>query len=1284
MNTGAGIAIVLAVILVLVLVLCAWLWWRHRRAPQAAAPRDTVLQLQPGVFARALRTLHPRDADHRYDKPCVLVCGGPASGKTELLRAAGLEPVPAAEGVDSGWWRSPEGVAFELPSNAWELDGGAWTGFLRLVERHRSERALDAVVWTIPYAHAAEDAVDGERMYRKLGELQDRLGLSLPVYVVVTGCEGAAGFPAWAALLPAGAQAQTLGWSNPHPPGTPWRRELGETALGTLVQRLRRLVSALAARHDPGEHGAAIFLMPERIGSALAGLPAALHAAMRPNAVLTPFSLRGIYLSGRALAPAQAIAAPADPFAAPPPAPPAGTPLFCRALFAERVFGEFGLAQPVARRVAADRRARRIVLAASALVAAAWTIALVPTWLSLERQLETMRAPLLGMHKAILDARRDIRIDERATIELLSGIDRVPDWDTRRAALPLSWFACCGGLERDIQSAFRGYYERVLFESLDEAFEERSAQLTAHAPAATAGTALFGAPERMAEFAAMREFVDATLEYEYQHARFQTLAGVQGGSWQDATTLFSYLFGLRLHPGTTRSVALFDRAVRDSSLSRTSERRHDNARFRNHLRVLHRAWLERLFGATELAALQRELVRGVRALAANPRAEGAELAALQADIGKLRTLLARTDVAWMADGRLAQGEAYRGLDARIRKSHLLGPALAGQLADETAARQGAFRSSVDADSSGATPVLAYAEGKQLLVNEDLAGLEEALGRLLQHPFAQGALDAQAALPDSAVPWTWTDARLQAARAAAADLQAYEAAELAKAPPAYQEALRRLARSQAANLVERELSAAVLPAQCDARWRCANFDDARTHLVPLLAELRKLELGAAAERWRGLLDRQAAALVRSTAAAADAAKLYLPEPGAAAGWDGSRGAALAAYGLEGAAELPDYLESQLNVLAELAGASKGARAWLAQDGGGAPFDARPLLAEWAGIDAELARRAAKTPGGPLQKLETWLGTDVAELDSVNCAARMVRGTGGADYFGRRLARAAATFRPRCLALQSSVARAGFGAIAGHFDTHLAGRYPFAANVDAAPADPDQVRQLLVLLERHLPGTRGPLARQKDPRSSAAVAFLDRLDATRPLLGAMLAEDPAGGVSALDLWPQFRLNRAREKGADQIIEWSVDAGDTLAPPAAGGMPGVAWRVGQPITLRLRWAKNSEVTPVADTARPAMRVEGRSASWHYDDPWALLRVLRAHAAPLSELGEREARQPTVLRFAVPTRDAGGKPSDAVAYARLAVARHGKAEALPVPAFPSSAAPPLPATFSEQGSAP
>ncbi|QNA89245.1 hypothetical protein G4G28_13610 [Massilia sp. Dwa41.01b] len=153
---------------------------------------------------------------------------------------------------------------------------------------------------------------------------------------------------------------------------------------------------------------------------------------------------------------------------------------------------------------------------------------------------------------------------------------------------------------------------------------------------------------------------------------------------------------------------------------------------------------------------------------------------------------------------------------------------------------------------------------------------------------------------------------------------------------------------------------MLPAQCDARWRCANFDDARSHLVPLLADLRKLELGMLAERWRGLLDRQAASLVRSVAAAADAGKLYLPDAGAAAGWDGSRGGALAAYGLEGPAELPDYLESQLNVLTELAAASKGARAWLAQEGAGTPVDARPLLAEWSGIDAELARRSAK-PG-----------------------------------------------------------------------------------------------------------------------------------------------------------------------------------------------------------------------------------------------------------------------------------------------------------------------------------
>ncbi|QNA87229.1 hypothetical protein G4G28_13600 [Massilia sp. Dwa41.01b] len=181
--------------------------------------------------------------------------------------------------------------------------------------------------------------------------------------------------------------------------------------------------------------------------------------------------------------------------------------------------------------------------------------------------------------------------------------------------------------------------------------------MTADAPAPAAASALFASPERMAEFVAMREFVAATLEFEYQHARFETLAGVRGGTWQDATALFSYLFGLKLNPGTSRSVTLFDRAVRDSTTGTNGrERQHDATRFRKHLKVLHRAWLEHLFGANELATLQRELVRGVRALAANPNSESGELAGLQADIGKLRTLLARTDVAWMADGRLARAK----------------------------------------------------------------------------------------------------------------------------------------------------------------------------------------------------------------------------------------------------------------------------------------------------------------------------------------------------------------------------------------------------------------------------------------------------------------------------------------------------------------------------------------------------------------------------------------------------------------------------------------------------
>jgi len=1305
MNLPASTLIVLAVLfllLLVLLVLAIWLW-RRRRPPEPAAPlRDAVLDAK--MFDAAMRKLYTRDGRSRYERPCVLVCGPGGSGKSALLRGAGLAPLAAVPGKDSGWWRSTEGDAVELPASAWdaEADSGPWLAFLRLLNRHRPLRALDAVVWVIPFATLDSGAAEaeGERMYRKLAEIQDYLGLTLPVYVVIGGCDAVPGFAAWAGALPRQAQVQPLGWSNPTSLDQAWRLGLGEQGVARLANRLRVLVSSLTEWRDPKADAADIFLMPERIAAALAQLPQALHAAMRESAIMVPFELRGFYLSGRPAPQPQAragdagdvggdaaAAAEPDPFAPLPDLAAAQAqlstqlPVFCRELFAQRIFGEFGLGRVTARRTDAERRQRRWVLGVSGALAALWLVAIVPTYFSTRDQFEAMRGPLTGMRDATTAAlAREPgaggRIDAASTQAMVNQLDRVPHWTPWKLALPLSWASCCGGIDRQLDLALQAYHENVLFEGIDHAMHARADKLAQQGGAGRRPGGPQDGPGRSTAFAAMRSFVDDTVEFEHQLRKYRALSGLHSGSWRETRELLAYLFDLQLAPGSESTSARFDATLRAS----TFQPRGDlHARYgpplRRRLEDLHEAWLDDLFGKNQMNVLRTRVIRETGELAAARLDEPARLAQLQQDIGQLRILLAQTDTAWLADGTLAAEDVYRKLETRIASSTLLGADLAAHLQAAVDARQAQFRNGVVEHSSGTTPVLAYTKGKELLVSPGLGGLETALGQLLRHPFAQGAAQASPPIPAGAGPLAWDPQALGDARALLADLQAYEETELAKAPPAYAPTLTRLARLQADGAINRTLAGAASPAACDPAWRCANFEAARQAIGEMLPALHKLGMHEAAGRAQEVMDEQALGLLRALREALENGPLYLPAASALAEWNGP--GAASAYNARSQADMQDYLQTQLELVNELSAASKGPRAWLAQPGTPSAREAAAWLADWNRIDADLARYAAKSPDGSLRRLEQFLTAGLEELDSLNCGARLAAlGSARGDFFQRRLARIAASYRPRCLFLAGQTGRTAYVAIAGHYNAQLVDRYPFSTVPGALDAEPDQVRRLLGLLDTHLAAARAApagLASRGDPKGQAAADFLDRLAALRPLLAALLAEDPAGGPAALDLWPQFRINRARERGADQVIEWKLAAGDAL-PPGPDGAGGSAWRLGDPVTLSLRWARNSPLAPAPDPARPGVDVADRVASWDYRGPWALLRLLNEHAAPLADLGERDAAVPVVLRLVVPTRDAVGTPgADAVGYLRVGVMAHGKRERLALAPFPTRPAPSL-----------
>ena len=84
---------------------------------------------------------------------------------------------------------------------------------------------------------------------------------------------------------------------------------------------------------------------------------------------------------------------------------------------------------------------------------------------------------------------------------------------------------------------------------------------------------------------------------------------------------------------------------------------------------------------------------------------------------------------------------------------------------------------------------------------------------------------------------------------------------------------------------------------------------------------------------------------------------------------------------------------------------------------------------------------------------------------------------------------------------------------------------------------------------------------------------------------------------------------ERGADQVIAWSLYAGNQQINYPGEAQPNLRWMVGQPVRLTLRWAKNGSQRPVNDPSQPNLAVRDFEAGWEYGGPWSLLRLIRSH---------------------------------------------------------------------------
>ncbi len=273
-------------------------------------------------FRDAMRTLRTsslyrgRSERWKRDLPWYLLLGPHASGKTSLLDYSGLEfplnkhaeqrMTRSIQGTDyADWYFAEHAVIVDtagryLTQPDSDLDALGWRTLLKLLQRRRG-RHLNGVLVTLPSdlllsGNEMELEALARQTRQRLLEINQQLGVDVPVYLVLSKSDQVLGFDEFFDHLSQDERHQVMGASfNKEQDGTD--SSVVRTEFDALLQRLNsQIIPRLHLERDNQRRGR-ILDFPHQLGSLAEHLGLFIELAFAGNRYQRATQLRGFYLT---------------------------------------------------------------------------------------------------------------------------------------------------------------------------------------------------------------------------------------------------------------------------------------------------------------------------------------------------------------------------------------------------------------------------------------------------------------------------------------------------------------------------------------------------------------------------------------------------------------------------------------------------------------------------------------------------------------------------------------------------------------------------------------------------------------------------------------------------------------------------------------------------------------------------------------------------------------------------------------------------------------------------
>ncbi|MGZ9667704.1 type VI secretion system protein [Pseudomonas sp. GNP014] len=1252
MSTLTIVAWVVGLLLLLVIIAVA-VWWL--RTQSGAAIRS---------FYAAVRHMEQEQGSRdRYEMPWLLMLGDETQG-TQLVTEWHLQPTdkPAWFGR---WWSDPEGAvlvvpqALFLPDDGMHLQRGGWWRLLGLILRLRSKRPLDGVIWTVPVSHLSnlEQAASlGLAARRRFIDLLQRFGLSVPVYVIVTGLEELPGFQELIDALPDEARERTLGWSSPYARDAVWQGQWSDQALDRIHRAVAEAVIEIGTLS--GHLSADLYALPERLETLRRGLQSVLEPVFQGNAQGEAPCFRGVYFSA-----SQASEDARDGFSA----DDSGLQqsVFVRQLWRQRLVGERGLAQGVPRLLRLRQRWQRLTAGVALVVGVIWAVAMLWVWHQSVKDAHELARLMQGAQKsyvAVTDDAHRLEPTRRNVQSFWRVLERAPHWHYVSLAFPTSWFS---SLDTQLEQEVFKSTQRHMLVPLHEWLVDELDRIKAIRATDRRSSLESEDPAQWQNYQKASDLVDRALRLELQNQLFGEVQNNQRAPLDDLVKLSNSALSLNLNAATLPHAAYYNRllAAGDGGDLQALDLSVERPLITSHFTGLMERWLDQYFLADNFVSKAGYLKLHLEQLEAGSGNSLTELEDLRALIDDLQAAIALTNSTWSRGKGQELVPGYREFLDKVHKSILLGPAVEQQLEAQASKLQQSFRDQWIAQVGSRGNLLIQQGSGQLALQEHVVKLDNAVQALFKRDFVSVALRAS---QDSANlrGQTVDGDDLNTSLNYFSSYKSYIAEELPRIPPAYREALLQTAESAAAQAMWLSLKD-----HDDQMHPYAVFNVQAEQAMALQKAFVEVHRNDLAARLQSALNRRALAQIVGGLDEITAQPLFAGRTEISQ-WDGSKNLGLQLYGANDVQDLKLSLKQQFNTMLGITERRTSALQWLmAQQGNLSALDYERVT-QFSALNDELLKYKEANPASSPAQIEQLVSRDFIEMDTASCVQILQTANlaGGRGTLAMRAVELQQSAMQRCQYLQQQQAAAAWNELANYFNQYLADRFPFANGVQAQDADPARVQHFLEIIDKRLPVAQAGLVLSQTPERQAAEDFLNRLKQAGTWLTPLFVRDKSG-ILGVELDVRWRTDREDEKGADQVIAWGLLAGSQQINYPAAEQPNLRWMVGQPVRLTLRWARNGKERPVNDPLQPNLVVRDLEAGWEYGGPWSLLRMMRAHFSVQRQPSMDYTDFPLTLRLPVTASTDSVTSEFTRMYVRLSLMSQGSKLPLAIAPLPTRA---------------